>query len=86
MWELSDTTHQNMALLPNSNTSVSIGSINAINNTKLYTSNTVNGTEAGYPGPHANAMDGYTVLMNTSTHSLTAGIKYRMKLAIADSE
>ena len=64
--------NQNIALLPNSSTTVSINSINAITNPSYYLSE------------HPNLVyDGYTVPL-TATFVAVAGVTYHLKIAIAD--
>lgn len=78
MWSGSST-HVNVGLLPNTTLPVSIGTVNAINNTQYFVPNTL-----GTASPKATEFDGFTTLLKTNDHYVTAGTTYRIKLGIAD--
>lgn len=73
-------TPQNIALLPNSTSPVSISTVNACNDT-YYVNN-------DYYLPLASQneleLNGFTTLLKTADYVVTAGVTYHVKLAVAD--
>lgn len=72
----------NIALIPGTNTPVSINNVNNLTNTTYYNNND---PSDGIPTPYAFEYDGFTDVFTAAMTGLTAGTTYHIKLAIADS-
>eukprot|EP00877_Chromochloris_zofingiensis_P006714 jgi/Chrzof1/2296/Cz11g10020.t1 len=81
-WISQGASKTNVALLPGTSTAVGIATINPTTNTQYYVSNWNTGTNAA--GTLATAMDGLSTLLQTGTYTVTSGVTYHVKLAIAD--
>jgi hypothetical protein len=67
----------NIAVVPSTNTPISINTINPGLNSTYYKNN------ESYPGPFCNEMDGFTTVM-VATGNVTPNVTNHIKLAIAD--
>ncbi|APG26413.1 PEP-CTERM domain protein [Syntrophotalea acetylenivorans] len=71
----------NVALIPGTNTAVSINNINSNSNTLYYNDNDNDDAPGAYPFEY----DGFTHVFTASLLGLTAGETYHLDLAIADA-
>jgi hypothetical protein len=73
----------NYALIPDTDTAVSINNVNNNSNSSYYNDN--DKSDLGDPTPFAFEYDGFTDVLMASITGLTAGETYNIKLAIADA-
>jgi uncharacterized repeat protein (TIGR01451 family) len=71
---------QNVALIPNTSTPVSINTVNLNSNSSFYRNNS---TDLGIPTPFGTQFDGFTTVL-TAQKTLTANTSHHIKLVIAD--
>jgi len=69
---------QNIALVPNTPTPITINTVNSGSNPSYYVDNTVNS------GPQSIQFDGYTTVI-TAVGVVQCGVQYHIKIAIADA-
>jgi hypothetical protein len=72
---------ENVALLPGSDTAVSINNVSDQNNSEFFTDNTIQGGEA----PYAFEYDGFTDVFTAEITGLEPGETYTLMLGVADA-
>ena len=73
---------ENIALIPETTTPVSIHNVNNDNNSEFYNDN--NPSDLGTPTPFSIEYDGFTVVL-TAVANVEAGVPHHIKLAVADT-
>jgi uncharacterized repeat protein (TIGR01451 family) len=73
---------QNVALIPNTSTPVSINTVNLNSNSSFYRNNDPSDFKG--PTPFGTQFDGFTTLL-TASRTLTANVSHHIKLVIADN-
>ncbi len=73
---------QNVALIPNTTTPVSINTVNLTTNPTFYRNN--DPSDLGTPTPFGTQFDGFTTVL-TATRTLTPNVSHHIKLVIADN-